>query len=1097
MHRNKRCRKRIAAALLSAMVMMGNFAGTVPAVEVHAAETALTIPKSYSSVDLGYTPAVRSQGSYSNCWAHAALGSVEISMIKNKVAPAAEVDLSESHTVYYVYRPVADPLGGTIGDYTAVSGETVYTMFHTGNQISDTEEALLGWMGPVSEDDFFDYGYLVSNHNDVSSYEGLNDVEHAYGNRAATVVDSVIVRNNQEEMKRVIMDYGSVSISYNSNAAYFDYEHSSQYCGTSQSVTHAVTVVGWDDNFPKENFVTTPEGDGAWLVRNSWGAGHGINGYFWLSYYDKTISGGHGYRAVAPDKYDHNYRYDKGGTDNGYVNGVEKGNVEAANIFRIQNEKEILKAVQFGVQWINSNYSIQIYKNPTDASQPSTGEALLETPIQGTKALSGKYTVDLGKDIILEKDDVIAVAVTYSTNNPDGCPAAQTGNVGVCNPGESMYRVNGGEWKDCAGPAGRNFVIRAFTADVTEESESHTHDWSEDWSGNALAHWHDCEGSSECVYEEGKDYAVHTGGTATCKYGAICEICGQEYGVKNGELHEGSIVRKNAAPATTSLKGYTGDLCCSGCDVILERGEEIPVLTGEEEPSEGKSVPNLDYTFYTLDGEAVSTKAEGRPKLLIFYGAGCGHCINTLTSLTSKKLEGVDIVAVDINNSSIAKIQELQLRLGVGMEDIQFCYDLGMDAYGARIAYEKAFHGMTYSSVPVICYIDANDQIKLITSGTQTLNEIKSNLSIYCGLKTTNLNKNNPSNATFTSLDGDQVTMMADGKPKVLVFFDKLEYSWKTLESLSSENIEGADILAFDVWGQGEDSTREFVDAHFDSGSDIKVVPDSMSLFEMFAYTDAIGETNGITYPVIAYIDADNKLQHVTMGKSSISEVRINLEANCGFIEGEKFPVVPEPEPEPAKPVTEVFADVFEAWYTSAVQYVYDKGIIVGDGNLFMPDNATTRAMFVVMLHRMENSPKVTDYTKYDQLTDLCGTREWYSEAIAWALNEGLTTGDTVLNLYNPNAPTTREQLALFFWRYAQYKGENVTVNRDADEILGGTYVNDWAKDGFIWAVDSGLIKGSESLGADGQIQYDLIPQGSATRAQLATVLQRFLEERN
>ena len=179
------------------------------------------------------------------------------------------------------------------------------------------------------------------------------------------------------------------------------------------------------------------------------------------------------------------------------------------------------------------------------------------------------------------------------------------------------------------------------------------------------------------------------------------------------------------------------------------------------------------------------------------------------------------------------------------------------------------------------------------------------------------------------------------------------------------------------------------------------------------------------------------------------------------------------------------------------MQYVYDKGIIVGDGNLFMPDNATTRAMFVVMLHRMENSPKVTDYTKYDQLTDLCGTREWYSEAIAWALNEGLTTGDTVLNLYNPNAPITREQLALFFWRYAQYKGENVTVNRDADEILGGTYVNDWAKDGFIWAVDSGLIKGSESLGADGQIQYDLIPQGSAKRAQLATVLQRFLEERN
>ena len=99
------------------------------------------------------------------------------------------------------------------------------------------------------------------------------------------------------------------------------------------------------------------------------------------------------------------------------------------------------------------------------------------------------------------------------------------------------------------------------------------------------------------------------------------------------------------------------------------------------------------------------------------------------------------------------------------------------------------------------------------------------------------------------------------------------------------------------------------------------------------------------------------------------------------------------------------------------------------------------------------------------------------------------------MKLYNPNMPITREQLALFFWRYAQYKGEDVTLSRDVNEILGGTYVNDWALDGFAWAVDRALIKGSESVGANGQIQYDLLPQGGATRAQLARVLQRFLED--
>ena len=208
------------------------------------------------------------------------------------------------------------------------------------------------------------------------------------------------------------------------------------------------------------------------------------------------------------------------------------------------------------------------------------------------------------------------------------------------------------------------------------------------------------------------------------------------------------------------------------------------------------------------------------------------------------------------------------------------------------------------------------------------------------------------------------------------------------------------------------------------------------------------------------------------------------------------WPEYHKEEPEEDNKESLPFVDVsMDAWYASAVQYVYDKGIIVGDGNIFAPDNPATRAMFVVILHRMENSPKVTDYTKYDQFTDLCGTREWYSEAIAWALNEGLTTGDSYMKLYNPNMPITREQLALFFWRYAQYKGEDVTLSRDVNEILGGTYVNDWALDGFAWAVDRALIKGSESVGANGQIQYDLLPQGGATRAQLARVLQRFLED--
>ena len=95
--------------------------------------------------------------------------------------------------------------------------------------------------------------------------------------------------------------------------------------------------------------------------------------------------------------------------------------------------------------------------------------------------------------------------------------------------------------------------------------------------------------------------------------------------------------------------------------------------------------------------------------------------------------------------------------------------------------------------------------------------------------------------------------------------------------------------------------------------------------------------------------------------------------------------------------------------------------------------------------------------------------------------------------MYNPNSPVTREQLALFLWRYAKYKKEDVSVNKTEKELFGETYVNSWAKEGFAWAVDRGIIRGSENIGSNGQIQYDLNPQGGAARAQLARMLHRYL----
>ena len=101
---------------------------------------------------------------------------------------------------------------------------------------------------------------------------------------------------NKTDVKQAVTDYGAVSISYftdssYSTSKYFNSATAGYYCYDNTGHNHAVTIVGWDDNYSADNFVNKPEGDGAWIVRNSWGDYFGQGGYFYLSYYDVSISG--------------------------------------------------------------------------------------------------------------------------------------------------------------------------------------------------------------------------------------------------------------------------------------------------------------------------------------------------------------------------------------------------------------------------------------------------------------------------------------------------------------------------------------------------------------------------------------------------------------------------------------------------------------------------------------------------------------------------------------------------------------------------------------------------------------------------------------
>ena len=161
------------------------------------------------------------------------------------------------------------------------------------------------------------------------------------------------------------------------------------------------------------------------------------------------------------------------------------------------------------------------------------------------------------------------------------------------------------------------------------------------------------------------------------------------------------------------------------------------------------------------------------------------------------------------------------------------------------------------------------------------------------------------------------------------------------------------------------------------------------------------------------------------------------------------------------------FADVnANSWYYSGVKFAYEKGLMNGTGNgTFSPNADTTRGMIVTMLARLEGQ-------------NTSGT-PWYAASQKWAMDNGISDGT------NMTGAITREQFAAILYRYAKQKGYDISKSADLNGFADANTVSAYATDAMRWAVASGLIQGSNSK---------LNPKGSATRAQVATILMRFME---
>lgn len=411
------------------------------------------LPSSYSSRDLGYTTEVRQQSS-NICWAYSSLASLETLLLK-----------SGEHTGHLA--PEHINIWGSMED--SGLGWQRTDLVNDGGYSYIAMGYLTSWSGPLNDSDF-PIGTDKAK-SDITS----NLYSPKYG---VTSVKYITQSTPIETVKSYIMDYGSAVANFNADTVkYMNSSSDSFYCSDSKISTsslygHAVSIVGWDDNYPKESFSTsasgdTPKNDGAWLIKNSWGKYVNANGgYFWISYEDAWIFHeifGPSFAISGYEKLngsEHLYQNEVYGATSEFTYLTDEDTVAADSVTYINVfdfEGETLDKVMFESTSFDADYTV--YYIPVYEGKP-TVETHLWTQI-------GKGTVDYTGYIIVDTKDMnlpngkgaIGISVdntrTYTQNKANKDYEYISNSIGVC----EWLAYSGGYYFKHQAKQGESFVI--------------------------------------------------------------------------------------------------------------------------------------------------------------------------------------------------------------------------------------------------------------------------------------------------------------------------------------------------------------------------------------------------------------------------------------------------------------------------------------------------------------------------------------------------------------------------------------------------------------------------------------------------------------
>lgn len=450
-----------------------------------------TVPTKYSSVENGQITSIKNQGGWGACWT---FGPVAAAESQYKKITGVEADMSESHLIHFFYNDdIKGPDGGLEGD--AIVPLATNKVNNGGNSMFTTF-ALARWTGIADEGvhESLVYPSEVDTKNTTAldipqeyAYTDLVHMQNAYW----------INKGDAGAVKQAIMDYGAAVITYKHNEIYSsDSVDKGLYNGPTvyynlynEGTNHVVSIVGWDDDFDRENFIYTarnqayqeyglevlPKNNGAWLIKNSWGSGYGDEGYFWMSYEDVSLSN----TMVAfvferADNYDHIYQHDGSA-------GVKYQSAETITTAAVYTGTgyQMIQAVGVGIASVATDYTVEIYTDLTSAENPQSG--VLRSQTTGTTTFQGYHTIELEKWVPVTEGETFSVVITLSNGKiEDKAGAAifvdqsyDNGKsvrfVAKTNPGETFIKI-GENWQDAASEAvgtKTTYRIKAYTTDGT------------------------------------------------------------------------------------------------------------------------------------------------------------------------------------------------------------------------------------------------------------------------------------------------------------------------------------------------------------------------------------------------------------------------------------------------------------------------------------------------------------------------------------------------------------------------------------------------------------------------------------------------------